>query len=50
MNVLHIINEPMATAIAYGLDKKVISEGMFSPHTSTTLSDKLPRTPVPSLA
>jgi len=26
MNVLRIINEPTAAAIAYGLDKKVISE------------------------
>ncbi|KAG1792222.1 Hsp70 protein-domain-containing protein [Suillus plorans] len=27
MNVLHIINQPTAAAIAYGLDKKVIGEG-----------------------
>lgn len=26
MNVLQIINEPMAAAIAYGLDKKVAGE------------------------
>jgi L1 cell adhesion molecule like protein len=26
MNILHIINEPTATAITYGLDKKVVSE------------------------
>ena len=26
MNILRIINEPMAAAIAYGLEKKVISE------------------------
>ena len=26
MNVLRIINEPMAAAIAYGLDKTVIGE------------------------
>jgi molecular chaperone DnaK (HSP70) len=26
MNVLRIINEPMATAIVYGLDKKVVGE------------------------
>jgi molecular chaperone DnaK (HSP70) len=42
MNVLHIINEPTAAAIAYGLDRKVTGErnvlifdlggGMFAPY------------------
>ena len=48
MNVLRIINEPTATAIAYSLDKKVISECMLSPspHASMTLSDSIINEPM----
>ena len=31
LNVLRIINEPTAAAIAYGLDKKVIIQSIFEP-------------------